>query len=203
MTPLVIAALPEEGDFVITGDGPIRAERGARAAIERENPEALIGVGLAGGVAAELRRGDVVVANTIIDEEGVARDCDPRLVDAAIAAGAKPVTLRSTRAIVFEKSVIDADAVDMESAAWQRAAGHRPFVAVRVILDVRDESLPRFLARCARADGSIKRLSVAARALVHPRAVARLARETAAARRILRAFVPKLLASVAAIPYDR
>jgi len=203
MTPLVIAALPDEGDFVVTGDGPIRAERGAREAITREYPKGIIGVGIAGGIAPELRRGDVVVAKAVIDEDGVARDCDARLVHAAIGCGAKPVTIAGTKHIAFDKRALQADVVDMESAAWQRAAGDIPFVVIRVILDPRDESLPPFLAKCVRADGSISRARVALRALAHPRAIARLARETRDARRILAAFVPRLLASVAAIPYDR
>jgi len=177
----------------ITGDGPVRAERGAREAILEHNPEAIIGVGIAGGIAPHLKRGDIVVG----------RDGDPRLVASAVSLGAKPMRIVTTPAIVFDKTTIDADVVDMESAAWQRAAGDIPFVVVRVILDPRDESLPPFLAKCARADGSISRVRVALRALAHPRAIARLARETRAARRILAAFVPRLLASVAAIPYDR
>lgn len=204
---LVVAALPEEAQgAVVTGDGPIRAEHGAVEAVARFRPEALIGIGIAGGVASDLRRNDVVVARTIIDEDGVPRDCDRRLVDAAVRYGAIPVTIATTRAIVLDKSAIGADVVDMESAAWQRAAGELPFVAIRVILDPRDESLPPFLAKCARDDGSIDRGRVVRYALTHPAAIPsliRLGKQTRDASKTLATFVSKLLASVAAIPYDR
>jgi len=190
----------------ITGDGPIRAEKGAAEALARENPEALIGIGVAGGIATDLKRGDIIVAKTIVDEQGIPRDCDKRLVNAAIEMGARPVTIATTRTVVLDKSTINAAAVDMESAAWQRAARNIPFAVVRVILDPVSESLPPFLARCAREDGSISRPRVVWYALTHPTAIPQLvglSRQIKEASRALAAFLPKLLDSVEAIPYDQ
>lgn len=67
-------------------------------------------------------------------------------------------------------------AVDMESAAWARAASSAeiPFLVVRAIADTFEEELPAFLAECMGEDGGISRAAVAARLLTNPGALPRL-----------------------------
>ena len=189
---LILAALREEvakirrSDRVtvaLTGDGAARAWRGAAAAIERTAPRLVIGIGIAGALSSDLCRGDLVVARTIVDENGAWNACDPAMVTVSMEAGGKPVTLVTTGAIAtpLEKrnlagSLEGSAAVDLESAAWQRAATERslPFTTIRCILDTADEALPAFLARCTRADGSISRFRVVLHALLHPFEIPRL-----------------------------
>ncbi len=216
---LILAALREETAkmrriegvaIATTGDGALRAGRGAATAIDRTHPRFVVGTGIAGALSPDLERGDVVVARTIVDENGTRTACDPALLATAIAAGAKPGTLVVSRGIASSAAkrnlaagIEGPAAVDLESAAWQRAAAERslPFVAIRCILDVADEALPPFLERCTRADGSISRARVVLHAMLHPLEIRRLIelqRRTAAAAatlaRCLESFVADLSA---------
>ncbi|HQR67670.1 MAG TPA: hypothetical protein PLB02_09765 [Thermoanaerobaculia bacterium] len=68
--------------------------------------------------------------------------------------------------------------VDMESAAWGRAAAGRgvPFLLLRAVSDTLGEDLPGFLASSLSADGSVDRAAVARRLLFRPAALPALLR---------------------------
>jgi adenosylhomocysteine nucleosidase len=181
--------------LAITGDGPSRAERGLAAFLQATPCAGVIAIGLAGALTTDLRAGDLVTARKILDEDGRAVGTDARLLSAAEASGAMACTLVSRRAIVrsaAEKAAL-ADgnvsgpaAVDLESAAWARAAARfgLPFVVLRVIADAADDEIPGFIADSARPDGSIRRERVVLAALGSPRQrVPELIRLARAARR--------------------
>ncbi|MCA1582154.1 MAG: hypothetical protein LC796_12355 [Acidobacteria bacterium] len=85
-----------------------------------------------------------------------------------------------------------ADAVDMESAGWARAAqaaGHgAPYLLARIVSDSADEDLPDFLARSLAADGSLDRARIAREALLRPASIGKLLRLRRHARACARAL---------------
>jgi hypothetical protein len=64
-------------------------------------------------------------------------------------------------------------AVDLESAAYARAAARRsiPYLVVRAVCDTADEGLPLDLNRCRNSAGGVRRLAVVGSALLHPASV--------------------------------
>ena len=110
---------------------------------------------------------------------------DPDLVSRAVALGAKPATFVSVErpmtsskekreaAVRFGIPDSSGAVVDMESAAWARAAASRgiPFVLLRAVSDTLEEDLPGFLSSCLSADGAVDRAAVARRLLFHPGAL--------------------------------
>jgi len=206
-----VSALPEEMSVVrqrlrgarhvaltVTGDGPARAQRGLAAFLRATPCAGVIGIGLAGALTPDLRAGDLVTASRILDEDGGVVSPDARWVAAAESSGATACTLISTRSIVrsaTQKAAFAGEhvyapaAVDLESAAWARAATAfgLPFAVLRVIADAADDEVPAFVADSARPDGSIRRERVVLAALANPRRrVPELIRMARAARRASR-----------------
>ena len=162
-----------------TGDGPKRAGSGAATFLERHRPSALLGAGIAGALTAGLAVGELVASRRVRFEVGDAATPDPRLLERAIAAGARPATLitvdrpivsAAARSALARGAGGDTMAADMESAAWAREAAVRgiPFLIVRAISDSADEELPAFFTRTIGTDGSIRRGEVVRRALLEP-----------------------------------
>jgi adenosylhomocysteine nucleosidase len=204
-------ALPESDGIVATatGDGPRRAASGAARFLERHQPAAVIGAGLAGALSPELRVGDIVASRRVRFEVGDAATPDTRLLERALAAGAKagtlitidrPVVSPSARAVLAGSAAgADVLAVDMESAAWARVAAARgiPYIAIRVISDLADESLPDFLGESVGPDGSVQRGEVARRALLQPSSwgtLLRMRRRLHDCSNALGAFLARMLA---------
>jgi nucleoside phosphorylase len=182
-------SLPTGVVAAATGDGLRRAERGAAELCARHRPSLLIGAGVAGGLTADLGTGDLVVAHRVLDEDGeIMPGPDARRVAyAAAKPGARQGTVLSVeRPLVtsLEKAAAAASAgpppsaVDMESAAWARAAAaHRiPYLIVRIVTDTAEEELPGYLSRCMDSEGGIRRSAVALAALFHPRSIPALRR---------------------------
>jgi adenosylhomocysteine nucleosidase len=194
---LVMVALPEEaGPMVerlrrlgqavrvhVSGAGPSRAARAAEKIVERERPAAIVCAGLAGGLQAGFRRGEMVLATRVMDREGVF-DADAGLLSAARQVEslreATVLTVNRVLCTAREKSEHAhlAQVVDMESAAVARVAARAaiPFLAVRVISDAHDEEFPIDLSRYIDAEGNVKRLHVALAALAKPSRIAFLLR---------------------------
>jgi len=172
----------------MTGDGEVRAERGVSFLLRGSPISLLVGAGVAGALVPSLHAGDLVVARRVIDDAGEAPSPDEASVDGTVALGAKPATVVTVaRPLTSSKEKKDLAArvgasdsapavVDMESAAWARAAASRgvPYVILRAISDTFDEEFPPFLASCLGADGSLDRAAVARKLLFHPRALPEL-----------------------------
>ena len=93
-------------------------------------------------------------------------------------------------------------AVDLESAAWARAAAtfNVPIAILRIVVDAADEELPPFLAGHMRADGSVRRWGIAASALVRPARIpslVRLARRTWSGSERLAGAVERMIGALA------
>jgi adenosylhomocysteine nucleosidase len=168
-------------DVVIaaTGDGPENAARGAAALCDAFHPAALVGVGVAGGLTRSLAALDLLAAARIRQGSDDAPPPDAALVARAVATGARRGTLITVSAPVVSAGARrdlaatlggEPSGVDMESAEWARAAASRgvPYLVVRAISDVAEESLPDFLVDSLGADGGIRRSAVARRALLRP-----------------------------------
>jgi adenosylhomocysteine nucleosidase len=180
MPPGVVAAA--------TGDGPLRAARSVAALCARHRPALLLGAGVAGGLTPDLGTGDLVVGHRILDARG---ETPPPHGVLVVAAAAKPGAQQGTLLSLDRVLVSSAEkeewaarvgpppaAVDMESAAWARAAAAAgvPFLVVRIISDTAEEELPGYLSRCMDSQGGIRRSAVAMEALLHPRTIPHLRR---------------------------
>ncbi|MEV0088088.1 hypothetical protein [Saccharopolyspora sp. NPDC050642] len=133
-----------------TGCGPRRSARAA-AALAGADFDALVVAGLAGGVAAEVRSGDVIVADELRGRGGTVHcpvaaslaahlrragfpvHCGPIATVDHLVHGARRGELARTGAL----------AVDMESAVLAQAAGGRPLGVVRVVVDTARQPLLR------------------------------------------------------------
>ncbi len=184
-----------------TGDGPSRGFAGAAALCDAVSPRALVGAGIAGALTRGLAALDLVVARRICEAGKAAAEPDPRLLDRAVSSGAaKPATLvtvdrpvtgsAAKRELVASLKIEGPAAVDMESAAWARAAAERgvPFLIARAVSDTAEEELPEYLSRCVGSDGRLRRAAVVRSALAHPTTISTLARM----RRRLRAGSERL-----------
>ena len=160
-----------------TGMGPDRSLAAAEA-LSREPGEALLVLGFCGGLDAQSRPGEVIVADEVLAaaDEGhdpVRARCDgavqladalrgagltvrrgPIVGVAQIATGERREQLRAAGAL----------AVDMESAWLAAGAAGRPFGVVRVVLDSPSHELfrPQALGGALRAARVLRRASAVA-----------------------------------------
>ena len=174
----------------LTGDGATRATSSVSFLLRDFPVSVLVGAGAAGALVPSLGAGEVVVASRVVDEQGDAPPPDAGWVSRAVALGAKPATSvtwarpacnsreRSEVALRFGVDPGVAAVVDMESAAWARAAAKHgiPYAILRAVSDTFEEELPGFLAHCLSRDGSINRAAVARRLVRRPSALPKLLR---------------------------
>ena len=158
----------------------------ARNAAERllgEGAQGLISFGLSGGLAPDLRPGDLLLPKAVILPDGrrLAADAAWRgrlatiLERAGFSASEAPIagsdrllaTIEAKRAL-FEKT--GAVAVDMESHAVADVAmqAGMPFVVVRSIADPSNQAIPRAAHGAIDANGEIRRLAVLRGLMISP-----------------------------------
>lgn len=171
---------------------------GSRAADDLERldvgrPALLVSAGFCGAVAADLRVGDLIIADEIrlrgeivLVDRALAARAMKTLNDAGLASRVGPVECSATVAGRAEKQQMAARgavAVDMEGGFIARWAEVRsvPFLSYRVVLDAADEDV------CF-SDRAPFWLS----ALRHPRCAARLVRASGLASRRLGAGIHAL-----------
>ena len=158
-----LAALVDPSRVRIAGIGAGQAENCARALIA-QGCTRLVSFGLSGGLAADLRPGSVVIAETVVAPDGLAYPTEAslaaRLLAALPNAVRRPIAGSDTiLASAAEKAALhrrtNASAVDMESHQIARAAHQAGigFIAVRAIADPFDAALPRSALNAVGADG--------------------------------------------------
>ena len=138
------------------GIGPLRARLAAQQMLV-DGASALLSIGFAGALRAPFKVGDLLVPQTVLDDEGrqyfVAHDLFATITSRLSRSDfdIRDCTLLSTRKIInsaSEKSVLaarfGADAVDMESAAIAAVAQQAqiPFAVVRVVSDGARQNIP-------------------------------------------------------------
>jgi 4-hydroxy-3-methylbut-2-en-1-yl diphosphate reductase len=160
-----------------TGMGPDKSLAAARA-LAREPGDALIVLGFCGGLDAQARPGEVIVADEVLaaadgghEPVQVACDGSQRLADALIAAGLavrRGTIVGVARIATGERReqlrAAGALAVDMESAWLAAGAAGRPFSVVRVVLDSPSHELfrPQALGGALLAARVLRRASAVA-----------------------------------------
>jgi nucleoside phosphorylase len=191
-----------------TGSGPRRAARGLDRLLAEAPASLVIGAGVAGALTPGLALGEVVVARRVRDGDGEASAPDEGWRERAARLGARPAVAVSVDRVVTRPAdrldlARDVPAggdgtVDMESAAWTRAAERRrvPCLILRAISDRSGEELPGYLAQCVDAEGGLSRSRVVVRALARPgslRSLLRLRRQARGAAERLAVFLERLL----------
>jgi adenosylhomocysteine nucleosidase len=176
---------------VLTGMGESLARLAAREALA-DGADVCISSGLAGGLRAGQRTGDILVAQVVVkDREPVAVAGDPDLVALAAECGARQaarfVSCKEIVARAADKKRLGdrADAVEMESLAVLAEAAVRgvPAVAIRAIADTVDFDLPFDFSKARGADGQIRMSRVLAAVALRPQRIPALMRLAGDCRR--------------------
>jgi adenosylhomocysteine nucleosidase len=174
--------------LVKTGVGVQRAAAAAAALGDARRFVLFVSTGCAGGLAPELRAGDLVLTTTVVDDDGheaAAVDAESRAQarlaahDAGLRSTEGPVLCSQTALGAAAKRAAAAGgaiAVEMEAAALAaRAADAQvPFLSVRAVLDGVEDDLTAPGALVDPASGGVRPLAVAAYVATHPSAVAQL-----------------------------
>jgi nucleoside phosphorylase len=174
--------------LVQSGIGRERSQEATRLAIQELRPEAIVSIGLSGGLAPGVRGGDLILGERLLAfdaagaslgepiaaEPSLYRECAKALEDEFI-----PVHLGDVASVPevmpgpAEKQLLaaacDAKAVDMESywvAREARAAGV-PFAVMRAASDTLGETLPEY-ERFLNDMGDVRPLHAAWYFLTHP-----------------------------------
>ena len=180
----------------------------ARSEAERlvaEGAAALVSFGLAGGLAPELRAGDLLLPEIVRSAGSGSWPVDPiwrervhaRLAALEPKAGAvvgseRVVATASDKRALFE--AVGALAVDMESHAVAAVATEAgiPFLVLRALVDPADQVVPQAAREALRPDGAIRIRATFGGIIRQPGellAIFRLGRDAAAALRALRRAV--------------
>jgi adenosylhomocysteine nucleosidase len=154
-----------------SGVGPVNAKAAAELLVD-QGATRLMSWGCAGALSASLKPGDLILANTLIDAEGARdakccvssgwhSDAKNRLAASVVAHTG---CLAESMSIISNSqdkkqlhSLTGAIAVDMESTAIAKVAGQHtlPFLAIRVIVDPVDMTLPRAINYSLNQQGEV------------------------------------------------
>jgi len=139
---------------VQSGPGPERAQRCAEAAVAA-GAQALVSWGLAGGLAADVEPGTVVLPRRVVMQRGATFAVSAAWHERLAVLGEEftvsfgdlltvPAALGSRAAKAAAATALGAVAVDMESAAIAAVAARArvPFVVLRVVVDAQRDELP-------------------------------------------------------------
>lgn len=151
-----------------SGVGREAAARAAELLIAGHHPKWVISAGFAGALVPELERGDIVMADSIVDESGREFDLDLRIDRSTLARKrslhvGRLLTTDSIIGAAADKRRLGeqfaALAVDMESWAVAEVCQRERvrFMAVRVVSDRSDEELPRDLGPLIEAGSAARR----------------------------------------------
>lgn len=188
--------------FVAAGVGFAAARRATEAVIEHHSPEWVISYGFSGGLQPQVRTGDIVVGNELVDEHGqrfripMSMAEDPQRgihVGRLLTADHVVQTAEEKRRL---GETYGALAVDLESlAVAQVCAAHQTrLMAFRAVTDDVETTLPEEVVRLAEVDGPKQWAALAAQLWRNPRAVGSLWRlkevSEQAAVRLARFTVP-------------
>jgi adenosylhomocysteine nucleosidase len=160
--------------MILSGPGRKNAARATDILIDGHRPEVLVSAGFAGGLSPQLKRHDILLAPSVIEESGreiplrgpnetdetsippdslsdilaPKKQIDwPGLHVGKLLSVDRVVRLPSEKQTLFEKH--QALAADMETYAVAEACCRRgaPLVSIRIIYDARDDALPPDIER--------------------------------------------------------
>jgi adenosylhomocysteine nucleosidase len=158
---------------VESGPGCAAAARATEALVAGHRPAWVVSAGFAGGLTADLRRGDILLADGVVHTAGQRLSIDLKVDPASLAQspGLHVGRLLTTDRIIRhpeEKRSLgqshEALAVDMETWAVAEICRREKvrFLAVRVINDAVDDELPRDVDRLLAQKTPARRLGAAA-----------------------------------------
>ncbi len=173
---LLIASAARGASVHRTGMGPDRSKAAARS-LGAAPGDALLVLGFCGGLEADSRPGDVVVAEDVVaatDEGHSPAEVHCQGVETLTAAlEGRGLEVRRGRVVCVSRLALGerrsellaggALAVDMESVWLAPGAGERPFAVVRVVLDSPSHELmrPQAAAGAVRAARVLRRVAAA------------------------------------------
>jgi adenosylhomocysteine nucleosidase len=162
--------------IVETGVGTERAEAALEDLWKRGPVDWIVSAGFAGALSADLKRGDLLMASSIIGQEGEPLEVGFRIDPAVVAATphlhvGRLVTVdhlvsrREERLELAER--YESVACDMETVALARACRRHQvrFLSVRIITDALDDELPMEVEKLLQQKSTVARLGVAAGAI--------------------------------------
>jgi adenosylhomocysteine nucleosidase len=147
-----------------SGMGPVAARRATRALIDGHAPDWIISAGFSGALQSQMKIGDIVVGNSIVDRAGTELTIDLKM-EANPASGLYVGRLLMVDRIVptvAEKKALAQDraaiAVDMESLAVAQVCRESKvrFMAVRVISDDLSADLPSEILSVVGSSGTVR-----------------------------------------------
>ncbi len=173
--------------LLVTGEGLEMGRRGAERLLATVEVEALVGLGVAGGLTPDLDVGDVLIGERVLSPDGgelVAPDRstfeadDEALRGTLVTSERIATTADAKRSLAARLELEQLAAVDLESSAWAAAAeaAGRPWVIARAISDPAGEDLPLDFERFRGRDGRISRARLAAYVVTRPHLVPKLNR---------------------------
>ncbi|SER59413.1 Phosphorylase superfamily protein [Azotobacter beijerinckii] len=187
--PQCALPLTDGCSLLLSGMGP-DAARAAAQALVKDGAQALAILGVAGALEASLRNGMLICPGHVLDEQGRIYSSDTawsaRLREQLGAARldvrtdatllSLPAPLPTTTAKQEAHARYAAAAVDMESAAVAAVAAESglPFMALRAIVDERDDELPGPLLAAVDAFGRPVPARLIAALARNPAMIARL-----------------------------
>ncbi|MGE5192871.1 MAG: 5'-methylthioadenosine nucleosidase [Deltaproteobacteria bacterium] len=147
-----------------SGMGPGLAKKATQALIDGHSPAWIISAGFSGALQPGMKIGDIVVANSIVDTEGVELAIDLKMAaDPArgLYVGRLLTVDRIVRTVEEKKALAErcaAIAVDMESLAVAQVCRQAKvrFLAVRVISDDLSADLPAEISSVVGSSGTVR-----------------------------------------------
>lgn len=147
-----------------SGMGPKLATRATKALIDGHSPAWIISAGFSGALQANMKVGDVVVANSVVDTAGAELAIDLKMEPnpaTGLYVGRLLMVDRIVRTIAEKKALAEqhaAIAVDMESLAVAQVcrASKIRFLAVRVISDDLSADLPAEVVSVVGSSGTVR-----------------------------------------------
>lgn len=181
----------------VSGANADRAEEIAKGFLS-DGAKAIVSAGLCGGLDPSLKSGDVVLGERVVSAKGDVVIADKRLSAAADKFSPRHVAIFGSDEIVDsvekKKSLYQryaAETVDMESHGAARAAAKAeiPFIAIRVVADGSERTLPKAALRAVTPSGGVNVANVLVDCLKQPQQfeeIFALGRDSGAATEALR-----------------
>ena len=149
---------------VQSGMGPAFAARGTRALLDGHSPAWVISAGFSGALKSDMRVGDIVVADSVMDKTNDTLSLDLKMpADPAHGLHVGKIYMSDTLVRTVEEKQQLADqtgaiAVDMESMTVAKICHDAKvrFVAVRVISDDMSHDLPEEIMTIVGSSGAVR-----------------------------------------------
>jgi len=181
----------------VSGANADRAEGIAQKFLD-DGARAIVSAGLCGGLDPALKSGDLILGERVVSAKGDIVIADKRLSAAADKFSPRHVAIFGSDEIVDsvekKKALFQryaAETVDMESHGAARAAAKAniPFIAIRVVADGFDRTLPKAALRAVTPSGGVNVMNVLVDCVRAPQQfeeIFALGRDSGAATAVLR-----------------